>query len=103
MTASNVHVVSNIYPVKTSIQELNDGEQSEVILQENNGPYFQQIADLKALRTACDSCCYMSDPAEKPYGRVRVAGKLVDICKCQNTTCHLFHSECRPDYKRSQA
>lgn len=105
MNKSNVRVTSNIYPVRTDTREFFDGEVREIISKEGNNAYFQEISDLKALKTACDSCSshLMPDPAEKPWGRVRIDGALVDICKCQRTSCQYFYTECRPELKKPNA
>jgi len=108
MMNPNVRITSNIYPVKTVMtRDVIDGEMSETIPKEGNEAYFREISDLEALKTACDSCsctcdlCLkIGDTSEKPWGRVRVNGSLVDICKCQRTLCKRFYSECRPDLRK---
>lgn len=107
MMRSNIRVVSNIYPVKLVTTFLHRMTPVETIIEEENRAYFQQISDLEALKTACDSCsCTCSscmrinDPTEKPWGRVRIDDALIDICKCQRTSCKRFYSECRTDLER---
>jgi hypothetical protein len=97
MTTPNVRIVSNIYPVVTTLRESFDGESYEEIPKEGNDAYFQQITDLEAFKTACDSCSLMPTHDEKPWGRIRRDGELVDICKCTNTACYLYYKECRPE------
>lgn len=101
MKNPNISVVSNIYPVKTK---------RDYVDIEGNEAYFQQISDLRALKTACDSCCcrcdscrVIDDTSEKPWGRVRINGSLVDICKCQRKSCELFYKECRPELRGTNA
>jgi hypothetical protein len=107
MKKSNVRIASNIYPAKTVTRDSADGETRELISKGSNEAYFREIADHEVLKTACDSCsctcdsCMkIGDISEKPWGRVRVGGELVDICKCQRTSCRLFYSDCRPDLEK---
>ena len=111
MKNSNVRITSNIYPVKTVMtRDVIDGETREIIPKDGNEAYSLEISDLEALKTACDSCSctcdacmQIGDISEKPWGRVRVDDSLIDICKCQRTSCERFYSECRPDLEQSDA
>lgn len=101
MKNSNIRVTSNIYPVNTQSWTFFEGE---FIPLESNSAYFQEVSDHKALRAACESCsctcgsCMQEgNLSEKPWGRVRVNGLLVDICKCSRTSCERFYRECRPN------
>ena len=107
MKNSNIRLTSNIYPIKIESKILPGMEPFEIIAKEGNEVYFQQMSDLEALKTACDSCSCTCDSCmatgdllEKPWGRVRVNGTLVDICKCQRKSCERFYTECRPDFRR---
>ena len=111
MKKSNIRVISNIYPVVIkTIPNFLDGETRETIPEQENRNYFQEISDRKDLKTACDSCscqcdsCMeIKDRSERPWGRVRIDGSLIDICKCQRTLCSLFYSECRTDLEEPNA
>ena len=106
MIKANIRIKSNIYPI--CARDYQPPLEGWYIPEEGNEAYFQQISDIEAYKTACDSCacacagCFNKrDTSEKPWGRVRINGRLTDICKCQHKACIRFYQQCRPELRET--